>query len=421
MKKQQTCDWEHLLYDDERKIFENVRPILQRAEGCNLPRISNIVSTAILLPQTKENQYKLPLDAISMSLACSQYAPILFAANIIKLTDSITNSTILVFASGKIVVTACLAMNHTRYISQLVRVIVEQVNCMILDPETQKVSQGSLLGRTVFEKCTIHNIVGNGDLGCRIDLQAMCDAAPTTCKWVPDLFPGLKCKIWLTETQTCTCNGGGSGDDEIEKVIGKHITPKCTCIVKMILYDTGQVVIIGARSVADVNSVFFRIKQEIPRLPRDEVIPKNGRFYKRLGNMMVTASSSGGSSGGTTMLKKSGPKLAHNEKNPEEALSAVMADMNIPSFSSGGSTIGARAHMPPPLKRQKINESALLKMAKAGRLDEVTIVLEIDPEQVLEKDAEGFTVLERMQMIQPQERSPFHKEIVNLLLNKRVL
>ena len=394
--------WERVL-----EKIKNVKPVLQGADHCELPRISNIVSTAILLPQTKDSLYKLPLDAISMSLACSQYAPVLFAANIIKLTDSITNSTILVFASGKIVVTACLSLNHTRYISQLVRAIIEQVNCMMLMPPDGKLVQGSLVGRTVFEKCTIHNIVGNGDLGCRIDLQSMCDAAPTNCKWVPDLFPGLKCKIWLTDSRTCVCGAGSRGhddddeddeeDDDLGNIVGKQIaTTKCSCIVKVILYDTGQVVIIGARSVADVNTVFFRIKQEIPRLPRDKIVPKDGRFYKRLGDMMVPAA--------TAAVAVGRKKLVLREMKPSEALSVVMANMN-----SGVS-------QPPANKKHKVNESALLKMAKAGRVDQVTLVLQMDPTQVQERDEDGFTVAERMQMIEPQERSRFHREIVDLLV-----
>ena len=242
----------------------------------DLPTIENVVSTAMLLP--KGGNYRLPLDALSRQLKCSQYAPIQFAANIIKFTDSITDSTVLIFASGKIVVVASLTLQHTRYVSQLVRFVIEQVNCMVRD-EHGRVFEGNLMGRTVFEDCRIHNIVGSGNLHCKIDLQAMCDAAPLACKWFPDWFPGLKCKVWLTESHSCECSASSSSfalakeeaptdDDLLPIILGKQ--KKCICAVKLLVFDSGRIVITGARSIENVNNVYFRIKRLIVHFTKQQ-------------------------------------------------------------------------------------------------------------------------------------------------------
>ncbi len=190
MNKRVFPAWEENLVS----MVKDVVPLKSRPfDQPDLPKIVNLVSTVILLPQRpdlpKDKQFRLPLKEISMKMGFSQYAPILFAANIMKLTDSIADITALLFSSGKMVLVSGKTENHTRAISQYVRVNIEGIECMMMDAEG-KVYKGSLKGRTVFQQCSIHNIVGHGFLGCRIDLQAMCDTAPASCKWFPDLFPG---------------------------------------------------------------------------------------------------------------------------------------------------------------------------------------------------------------------------------------
>lgn len=164
----------------------------KRLLNSNAPIIENIVSTFDMLPQVFDKRYRLPLDSIASALRCSQYAPVSFAACIIKLSDSITDSTALIFATGKIVIVASLSRDHALYVSQLVRFIVEQVQAVFLGPP-QRVD--CLVGYTIFENCSIHNIVGKGDLNRKLDLQAMAEAAPLCCKYHPKDFPGLQCKV----------------------------------------------------------------------------------------------------------------------------------------------------------------------------------------------------------------------------------
>jgi TATA-box binding protein (TBP) (component of TFIID and TFIIIB) len=376
------------------------------------PIIVNIVSTANLLPQTPDKRYKLPLDAISMRLGCSQYAPVLFAANIIKLTDATTNATVLVFGSGKIVVVSGLSFNHTRYISQLIRVIIEQISCMMIAEDGTTIIKGSLVGRTIFQHCHIHNIVGHGDLGCRIDLQAMCDAAPACCKWYPDLFPGLKCKIWLNSEHRCACkakmaqtiiktkeNAAGEEDAELQVIFGKQ--NKCVCAVKVLIFDSGCIVITGGRHVRDVNSVFFRIKQLAPQFKSgtgDSVIPKEDRFYQRLSAMMVPT--------GETL--KQAKMLQRPEMKPSDAIASVLA--NTLASSSAASSV------PGGVKRARLaGGTPLMRMAESGRVNDVRMTLEMDKSQANEMDEDGRTPLDRLKLIPPQERTLQHKQIMELL------
>lgn len=346
-----------------------------------------------------------------MRLGCSQYAPVLFAANIIKFTDSTTNATALVFGSGKIVVVSGLSVNHTRYISQLIRVVIEQISCMMISEEDGKsVVKGSLLGRTVFQQCNIHNIVAHGDLGCRIDLQAMCDEAPACCKWFPDLFPGLKCKIWLNQDHRCACKTGKRGpgtpgppatprrageEDEIAIVIGKQ--NKCICAVKVLIFDSGCIVVTGGRHVSDVNSVFFRIKHLAPQFKSgnsDAPIPKEDRFYQRLSAMMVPT--------GNTL--KQVKQMVRPELKPTEAIASVLAGIATPAVASA------------PLKKARLpGGTPLMRMAEAGRVNDVRMTLEMDSAQAEERDGEGRTTMERLKLIPIQERTLQHKQIMDLL------
>lgn len=73
----------------------------------------------------------------------------------------------------------------------------------------------------------------------------MCDAAPASCKWFPDFFPGLKCKIWLNAEHKCNCKKKKQviEDEDIAVIIGKQ--NKCVCSVKVLIFDSGCMVITG--------------------------------------------------------------------------------------------------------------------------------------------------------------------------------
>lgn len=399
-------------------------PIKSIPPTLDLPRIENVVSTAVLLPPNLG--YKLPLEALSLRIKCSQYAPILFAANIIKISDSITDSTALIFASGKIVVVASLSVNHTRYISQLIRMIIEQVSCMMRDIEG-RIYEGCLLNRTVFEQCCIHNIVGSGDLHCRVDLQAMCDAAPMACKWFPDLFPGLKCKIWLTQSHMCECSPAppaglrpaGEIDPELSEplalILGKSFAPalaggssgsgggKCSCAVKMLIFDTGRIVVTGARTVQDINNVFFRIKKLTAQFSMSATIPKDDRFYSRLSTMLVPT--------GETMkqVKVVVPASAALGEGGGH-LSNIMSTMEQKTKRQKNSTTTTVA-----TATANTSTTPLMRLCFAGRISDVRLLLQFDKDQVKQRDANGFSVIERLMALPPMHRSAVHDEMLELL------
>jgi TATA-box binding protein (TBP) (component of TFIID and TFIIIB) len=375
-----------------KAIVEAARPI-RKEQNVVLPKIENVVSTAMLLPDN--SGYRLPLDAIAMRLKCSQYAPAMFAANIIKLNDSITDSTVLIFASGKIVVVASLTENHTRYVSQLVRVIIEQVPCTTLAPEGQVLVNTTLAGRLCFDRCRVHNIVGSGHLGCRINLQAMCDAAPMCCKWFPDLFPGLKCKIWLTATYGCECSAAA-------EETASSLAAKCSCAVKVLIFDSGQLVITGAKRVTDINGVFFRIKnlatQYAAAAAAAGVSSASGggggkRFYERMSAMMVPTGLTG---------KKTKPLVrptTSSEMTEKNAIAMVLD--NLPSTTHSGGGL-----------------APIIQMIDSGRVDQVCFMLQIEPtlaETV--RDNAGRTLVERIMAMQNQTAE--HRKILALLQSKK--
>jgi TATA-box binding protein (TBP) (component of TFIID and TFIIIB) len=401
--------YETILQHELELMQANVVPIKRRHVPQNerdLPDIVNVVSTVILLPQRTDlpphQRYKLPLGAITARLGCSQYAPVLFAANILKLKDSQADVTALIFATGKVVLVAALSMGHTRYICQLVRVIIEQVQCALYDAETQQIHIGTLCGRTIFQDCSLHNIVGNANLNCRIDLQAMCDAAPTACKWDPDNFPGLKCRIWLTDTHTCHCKGKRQTHAELQAAVGK--TSKCVCVLKVLVFDTGQLVITGGHSVEDVNSVYFRIKALAPRYEHTKnVIPRESRFYQRLSSMLVN----------TARRQKSTQRTQVHEPGhmkEGEAIAMLMNDVSQPLSLHGAAAVK---------KQNTGGTTMLMQLAEEGRVEEVIGLLLYDPDQCDLRDSAGQTALQRLQQIPEPEQTVGHRRIMELLCENK--
>ena len=82
----------------------------------------------------------------------------------------------------------------------------------------------------------------------------------------------LKFRAWLTPESECACKAG----------------KKCTCKVRVLIFDTGQVVIIGARTIADINQVYYRLKTLVNANFRDETdaLPKSERFTTRMARLL---------------------------------------------------------------------------------------------------------------------------------------
>ncbi len=344
---------------------------------------------------------------------CAHYQPDKFAALVITLCDATTQSTTLMFSTGSFVVVSALTPNHTRYISQLVRYIAEQVQCVMDGGAGGVPALGSLVGRTVFQHSRIQNIVGHSFLGHRIELQRMCDTAPSCCKWFPDLFPGLKCKIWLTTEYACVCatttaarggGGGGVTSSEISRALAlaKVKQPKCACSVKALIFDTGKIVITGGRSVSDINSVFFRIHSVSSAFAQHAQHEHTDRFYERLATMMVPSN--------LANTKKS-KKLAHKPISTSEALAHVFGSISTTTAPSGGSGGGG-------VKPRRI--PPVIRLALDGRVADLRAVLAMDPTQAdTDVDEEGRTALQRVSAIPVHERSADHQQVIQLLQQKQ--
>lgn len=364
---------EGLLREAERSQV----PLLKKrraADEQHLPIIVNFVATTPILPPA----YSLPLMSISAKWGCSQYAPNLFAANIIKIKDSVATSTVLLFVSGIMVVVSGQSMNHARNVSQYIRLNIERTTCMMKD-ENNRVYEGTLLGRTSFSECAIHNIVGHGSVGRRLHLQALVDAAPECWKWFPDLFPGAKGKIWLTDGNRCECDA---------------LTTKCKCSIKVIVFDTGQVVITGGRTIEAVNMIFGRIRALAPQFESTQQghIPREDRFYSRLSTMMTPA---------VTTASAKGKRKERQQMKPEEAVACILAGVQIEPSSAP----------PPPLSAQ--DATPLMRMAEAGRVEDVEMLLMLDPDQKNALDSAGKTALQRLSAL--SEKTPEIRKIMELL------
>lgn len=351
-------------------------PLIEAAK--QLPRIVNVVATANLLPPG----YSLPLKTIASSVACAQYAPRMFAASILRFTGSISASTALLFSTGSIVIVSLRSKDHARYMGQMLRAILEAA-CPLFAQ------------RLCFERCEIHNVVGNADLGYPIDLQAMSEAAPACCKYFPELFPGLECKIWLTESYKCVCgkSAGAAGKtrDVVAKLLpGAGSQRKCSCVVKLLIFKTGCLVITGARRLADVNAVFFRIKSLLGEFKTD-----NNRFYKALGSMLTPVAPD---------------KVPRKEIKPDVAVACVLSGVNPMSSSSNN-----RLSQPAAAAAAATGLSPFMQMALAGRVEVVKTLFLMDPEAAEERDGAGRTTLQRLQEIPTGERTGEQVKIIEML------
>lgn len=360
-------------------LTKNCIPLRQQPCTRELPRVVNMVATGAIFPT---GNMRLALYPIAMALGgCSEFAPGSFAANMIKIDDI----TALVFASGRVVLVSCDSPTRARHAGQTVRSVIEQVECLM--KQNAQIVRGNLMGRLVFQNCIVHNIVAHAKLSRPLDLHAMVQAAPASCKYRPDLFPGLKCRIWLNPECRCTCKRDSSSiiPDEDEAVALKKITKqgKCQCSIKMLAFPSGEVVFTGGRSVRSINEVFFRIEDRATD------------FYQQVAGMMVPAAAAAASR-----------KMAKVVLNEDESFSAVMAAIQQVPATKYGVHISINNDISP-----------LMRCAEAGRLDEVRALLCISSatEELARVDANGKNVLERLRALPKSARKETYPFILDLI------
>lgn len=221
-----------------------------------LPRIVNVVSTTTLLAPG----HCFNLKAITAAIPSSQYEPERFAAVIVRIKDEISTTAALVFKGGKIVVVHGLSPEHARFARQNYRLLFERISYPMRDPDTGNIVITSLQNRLVLDNQSIHNVVASGNLGISINLAALVRDAPRVCSWKPGGFPGLKFKVQLKAPSECRCKELKKSNAALKQ---GGVKEKCGCRCCCLLFENGNIVIIGVRDVYQANAVFFRIRHAV--------------------------------------------------------------------------------------------------------------------------------------------------------------
>lgn len=220
-----------------------------------------MVSTTWILPQ-KAN-YKLSLKDLGIAFApASQYAPSQFVGNIIKVRNYVTEASLLLFASGKIVVVGAKSKWNSQFLSQFGRLIAESVYCTIDG------ARANLSGRTIFDKHVVQNAVGFSDFTFEIDLQQFRDAYPESVYFTGS-FPAAQFYVWLTKDYECKCKS--KLDKHVAMTLGKLAKSSCDCNIRCLLFKSGSIVLVGAKETHDIDSVFFRLKCIMPKFKLNAV------------------------------------------------------------------------------------------------------------------------------------------------------
>lgn len=255
-----------------KKLLDDTIPLLTNSEY-DL-HVNNIVSTAKLLGE-KES---LCLESLVMYLGgMIKYAPKKFAAAILRIKDSISTTTCLVFKSGKLVIVGALSEHHSIYVTQNYRQIIENVHSVYNSGLGLGVY--NLIGRTELNSCRITNIVAHAKLKYRPDLKVLSEMAADLTAYNPDLFPGLKLLVWLKPKANCKC-------------VKKKKNKSCGCNCRALIFDTGNMVITGCKNLKDVNMSKYLIESLLddPILHnREEEPAKKDRFIKRREKIIKSA------------------------------------------------------------------------------------------------------------------------------------
>lgn len=390
----------HLPWQNKlNQIIRDTIPLKKRPfRNKTTPIIVNMVSTVCILPQNHDGTgitYRLPLEALSIMFGPgSQYAPVQFAANILKLTTSVADSTVLIFGSGKFVQVSAETEYHTLKNNQYFRLLLEQVPCLMRDSNTGDVYFGSLKGKTIFDRNIIHNIVGHGDLHVKLDLKALRDANPDAV-WIPDSFNAAKCNVWLTEDCECHCgnvntNTDDFNDPDLAQVMKKVCKKKCSCQIKALLFKSGKAVFIGGTEVSKINAVYYRLLNFVtPYVLGNGGGDDNEKkpLYEKMGTMMVK---------GTVSKRKK-----QKEMGQSEAIALVLTGARDFKTKKQKSTL-SKSTAPP-----------FIKLCDAGRLSEVKTTLLFDADQLNVKDENGNTAVQRLMSI---ERTPEQELVLQYLL-----
>lgn len=438
LKKRVRAQWEqHLAIDTE--FIRNVPSIAsQKPSRDDIPRVVNVVTTFQVIsqekiksgPQRGKRRFHLPLTSLVMKFPPGKFSPRRFAAVILRVRDHSCHFTALIFESGKVVVVHTLSEAHSLMASQMVRQILSNVEVVIQDRFTGRLYLDYLGPHITFSERRMRNFVLSGDLGNRIDLQALVDAAPSIVSWSCDGFPGAEVTTRIRRDDECTCNPA-------EKI-------KCGCKIKCLIFQPGSIVITGATSVEDGNRVFYLFKSIAPQFDDTAApIPKEKRYATRLAQMLnrvgepVTIKRKRGRKKGTkiddqgkvTVVTTEAPNPQDQQRDDAEdgeAMYEAVAhalQMHHPEIANSmtrnaqapsGSTVGGAG-------KKSGSMTSLMQAVEQGQINLVRSVLGMGLDDIWAVDENDRNAFERLEELieaneaDGHETSIAHREILSLL------
>lgn len=192
----------------ELEYIENLK-----ADADDVAQVHNLVGTSRILSQL----HKLDLRAISNLMPNSKFEKQKFAAITIRLGQPVC--TVLLFTSGKMVLTGCKSM----------------LDCILASTSVFYHMRRGFPGvHFQLEPVKIQNIVGNAQVSLRpgqqLDLQRFYSDYNIFCTYQPNMFPGL-------------------------------IYRPSDLPIVLLIFFSGKIVITGAKSMADVYTGWTQLSQ----------------------------------------------------------------------------------------------------------------------------------------------------------------
>ena len=210
--------------------------------------------------QRQEN-YRLDLMSLVREVPATKYEEANFSTAVMRACGQTTS---LVFKSANVVNVNASSSTMGLWSCHIIRLIVERCPMVMRSLEDDRPILTTLEGRMQLSNWSVQNIVSHQSVGHRINLKKMHAAQPEVFKYDPGMFPGL----------ILHC---------------KHVDPetKKTSRVKCIVFDSGQVLIVGTSHIHVSNQVFISMKK-MTALFKDHwgEAPRSARYQKRLDEIL---------------------------------------------------------------------------------------------------------------------------------------
>ena len=207
-KKEKIVEKEEEIKDEEEEIKDEKDEI---EDGEELDyKIENVVATVVL-----EITEKIDLNIIARKHADVEYNPERFPGLVMRILKP--KATILIFSTGKMVVTGLRKANEAGQVVEKVLKNIRKAGIKVSNPEI-----------------TIQNIVASGDLHTKIDLN-MAAIVMEQAMYEPEVFPGL---------------------------IYRMQDPKTVFLI----FSTGRIVCTGAKKKEIVREAVRKLNKEVRKL-----------------------------------------------------------------------------------------------------------------------------------------------------------